>query len=215
MLRKYLSNTVFSSLLTIGLLTTAPLSASAEEKAASPAPPPAKPTVAKICSNCHNPEKGSLRGNFDSVSYKTQSIQMKIDDATEILRFDANTLRVINVQPDPANPSEPLRAIKKGKEVRIEYAEKDGRKFATTVVSKPPLKVAPEKLMMTADVEKLVAFGPDKGNYVLVDCRPAPRFMEGAIPTAINIPYPAFEKNIDKLPKDKNKLIIYYCSGVT
>jgi hypothetical protein len=187
----------------------------ADEKAAAPAAPQSKPTMAKICANCHKPESGNLRGNFDSVSYKTQSIQIKIDDATEILRFDRNTLKVINVQPDPANPSEPLRAIKKGKEVRIEYTEKDGRKFATLVVSKPPLKVAPEKLMSTADMEKLVALGPEKGKYLLIDCRPSPRFMEGAIPTAVNIPYPAFEKNIDKLPKDKNALIIYYCSGVT
>ncbi len=189
--------------------------AAAEEKAAAPAAPQSRPTMAKICANCHQPEPGNLRGSFDNVSYKTESIQIKIDDATEILRFDANTLKVINVQPDPANPSEPLRAIKKGKEVRVEYTEKDGRKFATTLVSKPPLKVAPEKLLSTADMEKLVALGPEKGKYLLVDCRPAPRFMEGAIPTAVNIPYPAFEKNIDKLPKDKSGLLIYYCSGVT
>lgn len=215
MLNNSVSSMSCSLLLTLGLPAMPLMSVSAEEKAASAATPQAKPTVAKICSNCHNPEPGNIRGNFDSVSYKTQSIQVKIDDATEILRFDASSLKVINVQPDPANPSEPLRAIKKGKEVRIEYTEKDGRKFATLVVSKPPLKVAPEKLLSTADVEKLVAQGPEKGKYVLIDCRPAPRFMEGAIPTAVNIPYPAFEKNIDKLPKDKNMLIVYYCSGVT
>jgi hypothetical protein len=189
--------------------------AMAQEKSTAPAAPQSKPTMAKICANCHQPDPGNLRGSFDNVSYKTQSIQMKIDDATEILGFDTNTLKVINVQPDPANPSEPLRAIKKGKEVRIEFTEKDGRKFAALVVAKPPLKVAPEKLISTADMEKLVAMGPEKGKYLLIDCRPAPKFMEGAIPTAVNIPYPAFEKNIDRLPKDKNALIIYYCSGVT
>jgi hypothetical protein len=215
MVRTRLSSTAFSSLLALVLLIMPGMLRGAEEKAASPAPPPAKPAMAKICSSCHTPEPGNLRGSFDNVSYKTQSIQIKIDDTTEILKFDASTLKVINVQPDPDNPAEPLRMIKKGKEVRIEYTEKDGRKFATTVVSKPPLKVAPEKLVSTADVEKLVALGPEKGKYTLIDCRPAPRFMEGAIPTAINMPYQAFEKNVDKLPKDKNALIIYYCAGVT
>ena len=190
-------------------------SAFAEEKKAPAAALPVKPTMAKICSNCHQPEAGSLRGYFDSAAYKTQSIELRMDDAVEILRFDKATLKVVNVKPDPANPTEPLRMIKRGKEVRIEYTEKDGKKFATIVIVKPPLKVAPDKLMTTTDVEKLVAMGPEKGNYLLIDCRPSAKFMEGAIPTAINIPYPAFEKNIDKLPKDKSSLIVYYCSGVT
>ncbi len=173
----------------------------------------AGPAIAKICSNCHQPQPGSLRGNFESVAYRTQSIQIRMDDAVEILRFDKTTLKVVNVKAE--NPDEPLRSVKKGKEVRVEYTEKDGKKFATLVVAKPPIKVAPEKLLSTTDVEKLVAMGPDKGRYLLVDARPAPKFMEGAIPTAVNIPFPAFEKNIDKLPKDKNALIVYYCAGVT
>ncbi len=210
-MRVLLYRTIVPYLVVISLVFASSM-AFTEEKLTAPPP---RPTMAKICSNCHQPEAGSLRGNFESVAYKTQSIQIKIDDAVEILRFDKETLKVLNVQPDPVNPSETLRAIKKGKEIRVEYTEKDGRKFATLLVAKPPLKVAPEKLMTTADVEKLIAMGPDKGKYLLVDCRPAPKFMEGAIPTAINIPYPAFEKNIDKLPKDKSSLIVYYCSGVT
>ncbi len=69
--------------------------------------------------------------------------------------------------------------------------------------------------MSTADVEKLVALGSEKGKYLLIDARPAPKFMEGAIPTAINIPFPAFEKMADKLPADKSALIVYYCAGMT
>ncbi len=184
--------------------------ATAEEKAPTAQ---SKPTMAKICGNCHQPQPGSLRGNFESVAYKTQSIQIRMDDAVEILRFDKASLKVANVKAE--NPEEPLRSIKKGKEVRVEYTEKDGKKAATLVVAKPPIKIAPEKLLSTAEMEKLVALGPDKGKYLLIDARPAPKFMEGAIPTAINIPFPAFEKNVDKLPKDKNALIVYYCAGVT
>jgi len=189
--------------------------ARAQEKAATPAAPQGKPAIAKICQNCHQPQAGSLRGNFESVAYKTQSIQLKIDDATEILKFDKETLKVVNVQPDPANPSEPLRVLKKGKEIRVEYTEKDGVKTATLLSAKPAIKVAPGKLMSTVDVEKLVAMGPEKGKYLLIDARPAPRFMEGAIPTAVNIPFPAFDKMVDKLPKDKGSLIVYYCAGAT
>ncbi|MGC1456156.1 MAG: rhodanese-like domain-containing protein [Nitrospirota bacterium] len=189
--------------------------AAAQEKAAGAAAPQAKPTIAKLCTNCHQAVPGNLRGNFDNVSYKTQSIQIKIDDATEILRFDKNTLQLANIPTFADSPSESLYSLKRGKEIHIAFTEKDGVKFATLVSAKTAIKVAPEKLITTADMEKLVAMGPEKGKYLLVDARPAPRFMEGAIPTAVNIPFAAFDKMTEKLPKEKNALIIYYCAGVT
>jgi len=185
-----------------------------QEKAAVPAAPQPKATVAKVCANCHQPQPGNLRANFDSVAYKTRSIQVKIDEATEILTFDDN-LKLVNIQAPADTPDQPLRGLKRGKEVRVEYTEKDGKKFATLVSAKPPIKVAPEKMVKTEDVEKLVAQGPEKGTYLLIDARPLPRFQEGGIPTAINVPFPAFEKMKDKLPADKAMLIIYYCAGVT
>lgn len=215
MLQKRAISTAVAAALTVGLLCMPMSKISAQEKSAVPAAPQAKPSMAKICANCHQPEAGSLRGNFDTVAYKTQSIQIKIDEATEILRFDKGSLKVLNVQPDPANPEEPLRAIKKGREVHVEFVEKDGRKIATLIVAKPAVKLPAEKLITTADVEKLVAMGPDKGKYLLIDARPAPRFMEGAVPTAVNIPFPAFDKMVDKLPKDKDALLVYYCGGMT
>lgn len=213
MSRTRFSTMAFASALAFGLLIMPNYPALAQEKAAAPATPQARPTMAKICGNCHTPEQGSFRGYFESAAYKTQSIQIRMDDAVEILKFDKTALKVQNVKAE--NPDEALRSIKAGKEVRVQYIEKDGKKFATLVVAKPAIKVAAEKQLKTEDVEKLVAAGPEKGTYMLVDCRPAPKFMEGAIATAINIPFPAFEKNIDKLPQDKNALIVYYCAGVT
>jgi hypothetical protein len=216
MLAKRTLTAALAATLVIGLapaMSADPVAA--QEKAPASAATPGKPAIAKLCTNCHKAEPGNLRGNFDSVAYKTQSIQIKIDDATEIVTFDKTALKTQNIQAPADNPDEPLRSLKKGKEVRIEYTEKDGVKFATLVSAKPPIKVAPEKQLTTADVEKLVAMGPEKGKYLLIDARPAPRFMEGAIPTAINVPFAAFDKMVDKLPQDKNALIVYYCAGVT
>ena len=211
MLRKCISTFSFAAALMIGSFTG---QAAAQEKAAAPAQPPTKPTVAKVCGNCHQPQPGNIRGNFDSVAYKTRSIQIKIDEATEILRFD-DKLTLVNVQAPADSPDQPLRSLKKGKEVRIEFTEKDGKKFATLISAKTPIKVAPEKQVKTEDVEKLIARGPEKGKYMLIDARPLPRFQDGSIPTAVNIPFPAFEKMKDKLPADKTTLIVYYCAGVT
>jgi len=211
MLRKCISLSIATALAT-GILIAG--QAAAQEKAAAPAAAPTRPTVAKVCTNCHQPEPGNLRGNFDSVAYKTKSIQIKIDDATEILKFD-DKLKIQNLQVPADMADQPLYALKKGKEVRIAYTEKDGKKFATLLSAKPPIKLAPEKLVKTEDVEKLVAQGPEKGKYMLIDARPLPRFQEGWIPTAVNIPFPAFDKMKDKLPVDKATLIVYYCAGVT
>jgi len=214
MLLKRLISIGSATVMVLGLAITVG-QAVAQEKAAAPAAPQVKPTIAKLCTNCHQAEPGTLRGNFDSVAYKSQSIQIKIDDVTEILKFDKEKLQLVNIPPFAESPSESLYSLKRGKEIRIAYTEKDGVKFATLVSGKTSIKVAPEKLMTTADMEKLIAMGPEKGKYLLIDARPAPRFMEGSIPTAVNIPFAAFDKMTEKLPKDKNALIIYYCAGVT
>ena len=41
------------------------------------------------------------------------------------------------------------------------------------------------------------------------------RFQEGAIPTAIHLPFIGFDKFVDRLPKDKNQLVVFYCGGIT
>ncbi len=191
--------------------------AGAEEKSAAPPAQASevKANIAKLCLNCHEAKPGSLRGNFESVAYKNQSIQLKIDDSTEIIKFDQATLKTLNMKPEPDQAEEPLRSLKKGKELLVEFTEKDGVKFATLITAKPPIKVAPEKLVNTEELEKFVNLGPEKGGYLLIDARPAPRFQEGAIPTAINIPFPSFDKMVDKLPKDKAARIVYYCAGFT
>ena len=182
--------------------------------AAFAADAPAKPTIAKICTSCHKAEPGAVRGHFDLVTFKAKTIQIKIDDAVELFKFDEDEIKVINGA-GKSGDGELLKGglVKKGHEVKVEYTEKDGVKTAVKFIEKPPVKVSEEMLMKTQDLEKLVALGPEKGKYFLYDSRPLPRFQEGSIPTAVNLPFPAFDKQLDKLPKDKNAMIIFYCAG--
>jgi len=178
--------------------------------------PPAKPTIAKICTNCHKAEPNTLQGQFDSVAFKAKTIQVKIDDAVELVKFDEDEIKVVNGD-GKTGDGDFLKdsKVKKGHEIKVLYAEKDGVKTAVKLVVKPAAKIPEGMLMSTADLEKLVAQGPEKENYFLFDSRPMPRFQEGAIPTAINLPFPAFDKQISKLPQDKKALIVFYCSGPT
>lgn len=173
--------------------------------------PPARTRDVTSCSVCHKPEAGQLRAFYDNVSMKSQSIQLRLDNAAEVVRFDRTALRVNGSTPD--NVEKSLRGIKKGHEVRVAYVEgADGVKSISEISIKPPMKVPPEKQLNVQDVEKLLK-GKDK--YTLVDARPPIKFQEGSIPTAINIPLPAFQKNLDKLPRDKGELLVYFCAGVT
>jgi len=198
-------------------LLVLPLAFALAAATTSAAEQPARPTIAKICTNCHKAEPGAVRGHFDIVTFKAKTIQMKIDDAVELFKFDEDSIIVINGA-GKTGDGEFLKnsLVKKGHEIKIEYTEKDGIKTAVKLIEKPPVKISDDMLLKTADVEKLVTQGPEKANYSLFDSRPLPRFQEGFIPTAVNLPFPAFDKLAEKLlPKDKNSLIIFYCAGPT
>ena len=182
--------------------------------ALSAADTPAKSAAAKICTTCHTTAPDNLRGHFDNLALKYSSFQLKIDERTEVLRFDKATVKVITPEP-AADVDAAFKSIAKGHEVRVQFTEKDGVKTAVVVAVKPPVKLAANETVTLDEMQKLVAMGPEKGQYFLFDSRPAPRFMEGAIPTAVNLPFPAFDKHVDKLPADKHALVIFYCSGKT
>jgi rhodanese-related sulfurtransferase len=181
--------------------------------AQAPAGTAAKPTIPQICTSCHQAQPNAVQGIFENVAFKSQAIQLKIDAYTEIVRFDPKTIVVVDG--GVTKPGDALRDVAKNREARIDYVDKDGAKVATKISFKGPIKIASEKLASYAEVERLVALGPEKGTYTLIDSRPLPRVQEGTIPTAINLPYPAFDKFVDRLPKDKNRLTVFFCQGVT
>jgi len=175
--------------------------------------PAGKPVQPAVCNSCHKAEPGVVRGYLDGVAFKSQSMQLGLGGPTEIVRFDPKALKVLDAGEE--KKVEHLREVKKGHEARIEYVERDGLKFATLIDLKGPIKIAPAKLIFYPEVEKLVALGPDKAGFTLIDSRPLPRFQEGTIPGSINLPYPQFDKFVDRLPADKNRLVIFYCQGIT
>lgn len=165
-----------------------------------------KPKIAPPCKQCHQPDDKILRGSFAGISAKAGTIQVQIGPAAWLVKFDENTKLV---------GAEKFSAIQKEKEIAVAITEKNGMLYAESVSVKPPAKIPPEQLMSTEELTKLVAMGPEKGKFFLVDSRPMPRFVEGHIPGAIGIYDAEFDKNIDKLPKEKDKLLIFYCGGPT
>lgn len=159
------------------------------------------------CLKCHEYDKDSnlLAGKFVDVSVKAKSIQLQIDKDMEIIFFDDST--VLKNAPS-------LKEIPKQESVRVVYSKKDGKLFADQVEVKKGLEVPKDELISAEQLAELVAKGPDKGKYVLLDSRPEDMFNQGHIPSALSMPFFAFDKLQEKLlPKDKEVMQIYYCAG--
>ena len=56
---------------------------------------------------------------------------------------------------------------------------------------------------------------PMTADVMLIDARPyKPKYIKGHIPMAVSIPDSQFDKMTDKLPAEKNSLLIFYCGGL-
>ena len=55
---------------------------------------------------------------------------------------------------------------------------------------------------------------PKPKGVTIIDSRPyKPKYIAGYIPTAVSIPTSQFDKMVDKLPANKDDLLIFYCGG--
>lgn len=93
----------------------------------------------------------------------------------------------------------------------------------TVAAAKPAGPVMPKgvSVISTEALKALVDKGPEAGNYLLFDSRPAGRFHAGTIPTSQNLTDAEMEK-LDKegkvatrLGDDKNKQVVFWCGGPT
>jgi hypothetical protein len=162
----------------------------------------------KRCLNCHKNYKTMediITGNFKSRSNKAKSIQVRIDNRMQVVKYTPETT-VKNV------PS--IKSLKEPMTIKVSYKKVGTDLVAKDIVVKPKMDIPKDQLMSVKELEKLVAQGPEKGGYTLVDSRPGIKFKAGHIPTSISIPFPMMKKMKDKLPKDKNELLIFYCEGM-
>jgi hypothetical protein len=167
----------------------------------------AKPTVGPSCKQCHEAEDKVVRGSLVSVTESFQTIQVAVGNLVWVVKY-GDDLKLTG--------AEKVTAIPKEKEIAISYSGEEKTPYAVSLSVKPPAQIPAEKLIKLEEMQKLVEKSPEEGGYLLFDSRPAPRFNEGHIPHAVSFAQPAFDKLKDKLlPAEKDKLIIFYCGGVT
>ena len=166
-----------------------------------------KPTIAAPCKQCHQPADDIVRGTLVSVSDKFKTIQVAAGSFVWVIKY-GDDLKLQGVAK--------LADIPKEKEIGVRFTGNDKSPYAVSLSVKPAAKVSPEKLISLEEMSRLIALGPQKGNFLLFDSRPAPKCIEGQIPYTTSLPFDKFDTLKDTLlPKEKDKLLIFYCGGVT
>lgn len=84
---------------------------------------------------------------------------------------------------------------------------------ALEIRSMPPIFIPDEKYITGEELYPLVIAGPHRAGYALFDVRPSSRFAEGHIPTARPLPLDKMAELRDRLPENKDTLLIFYCGG--
>ncbi|RJX36499.1 MAG: rhodanese-like domain-containing protein [Desulfarculus sp.] len=175
---------------------------------AAPQPAAAKLMADQKCLKCHSEVKGmqsTVAGEFQSRSNKAMSLVVNVGGEKNIVLKYTKDTTVANV------PN--IKALKKPIPVRVSYVAKGSDLVATKIVAKPTIKVPEKQLIGVKDLAALVAKGPQAGGFMLLDSRPPIRYNEGHIPGAVMMPFPKMPEMMGKLPKDKSKLLIFYCEG--
>lgn len=191
MQNKQLRNWIPFLLLT-GLLVSGPTLSGSPALAADPAPQAAQ-------------SANTFAGKVTGKSNKAKTISIEVNGKNEFVKFDDKTVGVDHAV--------------EGEASIIAFEMRGADRFATSI--KPKLISLPEgiKEIKTDELAKLIAMGPDEGKYVLIDSRPAARYHEGHIPTAISIPETVLkETDSALLPGDaklNNTQLIFYCGGPT
>ncbi|MCB1875382.1 MAG: hypothetical protein KDH88_05345 [Chromatiales bacterium] len=141
----------------------------------------------------------TAKGRIHFLSNKAKTIQIVQDGNAVLVSFDDNT-EFVNADGAKELGHDDL--------IVIEYQA--GK--PATKITKQVFGIAKE---LEVDVDQLEAIRHGSTPYVLVDARPPKRFGAGHIPGAISIAGDKIAENADKLPADKNHLIIFYCGGPT
>jgi hypothetical protein len=171
------------------------------------------PKVAGPCQKCHTEEANAIRGNLGKVSPEFSTMQVKVGNLVWIVKYNDKTTVI---QGDTTDGADEVKNLPGGKEVLVSFSGDESRPLATEVAVKQPFKVPENQKITNDEIAKLVSMGPEQGKYTLIDARPAGAFLSGHIPTAISLPFDSFKENYASvLPRDKDRIIVFYCGGPT
>lgn len=165
-----------------------------------------KAQVSETCKSCHKSDGSTLWGFVRAGSQKDDYFQVQVDGDVWELAYDKSTKLAKNLTT--------IKELANEKIVMVRFKKDDNKLIATYVSYKtPPSFIPPDDVIETEELVKLLNQNPKDANYIIFDVRGVSNYQEDHIPMAQNLPIYRFFKFKDRLPKDKNTLIVAYCNS--
>jgi hypothetical protein len=165
-----------------------------------------KARMTPICAECHKDDGKTIWGTIAPGSQQEGSFKVLAGKDTWNVRYDKDSkLKKLSTVRDLADE----------KAVKVAFRSEGGAQvYAEQVSYKSNFKFKnPEDIVSVGEVAELLRKDPKEGNYVIFDSRGYDNFIEGHLPNAVLLPHYQFQEYRDRMPKDKNTLIVAYCRG--
>lgn len=158
------------------------------------------------CGSCHQQGAGEIWGTLVPGSQTDSSFKVQTGKETWTVRYDqASKLKKMTSVKDLSDE----KAVK----IKVK-AEGGNQAYAEEVSAKSNFTFKKsEDVITVAEVVELLKKSPKEGNYMIADARGYDNYIEGHLPNAVLIPYYEFQAYKDRMPADKNTLIVVYCRG--
>jgi hypothetical protein len=168
----------------------------------------AKDLVAPNCTGCHQSEGSEIWGTIVPGSQTDTTVEVTTGKDVWKVRYDGKS---------DLDSFASARELRDEKAVLVEFSKKsDGWVYAEDMSYKPSYHFHEiENIITMSDVAQVLKKTPEEGNYMIVDARGYDNFIEGHLPNAELIPYYRLLEYKDRMPADKNTMIIAYCRGFT
>jgi hypothetical protein len=165
-----------------------------------------KARMTPICAQCHKDDGRTIWGTIVPGSQQEGSFRVQAGKDVWSVRYDKGSkLKKLATVRDLADE----------KAVKVVFrSEGDDQVFAEELSYKSNYSFKkPDDTITSAEVLELLKKDPKKGNYVIFDSRGYDNYIEGHLPGAVLLPNYRYQAFKDRMPKDKNTLIVAYCRG--
>jgi hypothetical protein len=174
--------------------------------AGSPMAESGKARMTPICAECHKDDSKTLWGTLVPGSQQEGSFAVQTGKDIWNVRYDKSSkLKKLATVRDLADE----------KAVKVVFRSEGGDQvYAEAMSYKSNYSFKnPEDTITSAEVLGLLKKSPKKGKYVIFDSRGYDNYIEGHLPGAVLLPNYRYQAFKDRMPKDKNTLIVAYCRG--
>jgi len=147
-----------------------------------------------------------LTGSVKTVSNVARTIAVEVaNKGVLVFKFDAETKFKNATSANDIIPDEVIT---------VDFSQVGPENRAKTISKVIAPLPAGVTRIAAADLQLLLKKGGE--SFVLIDSRPAGRYIQGHLPKALSIPFNELEKEGEKLlPSDKMKTLVFYCGGLS